>query len=299
MLKRTVFFGNPYHIHLQNAQLTATMKETGTTHTVPIEDLGFLVLEHPQITFTLAVMQQLAAHNVAVVFCDTRFMPASLMLHLDTHYVQAERFRTQLVASAPLKKQLWQQTIKAKILNQAAVLRMTGISDQPLDAIAGQVLSGDSSNREAKAARIYWNLLLGSDFKRGRYEAYPNSFLNYGYAIIRAGIARALAGSGLLPTLGIHHRNKYNSYALADDIMEPYRPFVDLLVWQMTQEADTPQLLGTKQKQRFLSLLAADTVTPIGTSPMMVAMQMSASSLSKCFEGKIRQLMYPIFPCNK
>jgi CRISPR-associated protein Cas1 len=293
MVKRSLFFGNPYHLGTEKEQLTITDKSTAEQRTVPIEDLGFVVLEHPQITFSQKLMQKFAEHNVAVVFCNEKYLPASLLLHLDTHHVQAERFRHQLGASEPLKKQLWQQTIKEKIQNQAEVLRLSGLDSKFLEVMIPRVQSGDVGNQEGQAARVYWRMLFGQEFTREREGEAPNAFLNYGYAIIRAGVARALAGAGLLPTLGIHHRNKYNHYALADDIMEPYRPFVDRLVWQRMQLDSFSGVLEKDDKAAFLGLLASDTVMGKETSPMMIAMQHTAQSLAKAFAGETRKLKYP------
>lgn len=294
MLKRTLFFGNPYHLQTENLQLKAACKETGEIKTVPIEDIGFIVFEHPQITFTQSVMQLLAENNTAVVFCDARFHPSSMLLHLDTNQVQTERFKAQITASEPLKKQLWQQTIKAKIKNQANTLKVAGKEgEDALLYLSKQVLSGDSTNQEAQAARRYWSKLLGKEFNRHRYGDEPNPALNYGYAILRAATARALSGSGLLPTLGIHHRNKYNSYCLADDVMEPYRPFVDLLVLEMQEQNLNTGDLGKNEKAHLLQLLTQDVKINGKKSPLMVALSQTTASLSRCFEGKSKNMIYP------
>jgi CRISPR-associated protein Cas1 len=294
MLKRTLFFGNPYHISTENVQLKATCKESGEIKTVPIEDIGFIVFEHPHITFTQSVMQHLAENNTAVVFCDAKFHPSSMLLHLDTNQVQTERFKAQINASEPLKKQLWQQTIKHKIINQAAVLALSDKEGaEALTYLSKQVLSGDTSNQEAQAARRYWSKLFEESFTRERYGIEPNPALNYGYAILRAATARALSGSGLLPTLGIHHRNKYNSYCLADDIMEPYRPFVDLLVLEMQQQGLNCGVLGKPEKAHLLQLLTRDVKMNGKKSPLMVALSNTSASLSRCFEGKGKRISYP------
>lgn len=294
MIKRTLFFGNAYHLSTRDKQLQITEKESGVVKTVPIEDVGHVVFEHPHLTFTQSVMQLLAENNSAVIFCDQKFHPSSMLLHLDTHYVQTERFKHQVNASEPLKKQLWQQTIKAKINNQSAVLKKLGKNHAPLDLKAKRVRSGDVSNEEAKAAKIYWANLMGQDFKRERFGEAPNPALNYGYAILRAATARALSGSGLLATLGIHHRNKYNSFCLADDIMEPYRPFVDLLVYQMQERNLNTHELDKEAKAHLLSLLTEDVSINSQTSPLMVALAKTTASLAKCFEGTQRKILYPL-----
>jgi CRISPR-associated protein Cas1 len=294
MLKRTLFFGNPYHISTENVQLKATCKESGEIKTVPIEDIGFIVFEHPHITFTQSVMQHLAENNTAVVFCDAKFHPSSMLLHLDTNQVQTERFKAQINASEPLKKQLWQQTIKQKIINQATALQVCNKEGtEALLYLSKQVLSGDATNQEAQAARRYWSKLFEEKFTRERYGNEPNPALNYGYAILRAATARALSGSGLLPTLGIHHRNKYNSYCLADDIMEPYRPFVDILVLEMQQQGLNCGVLGKQEKAHLLQLLTQDVKMNGKKSPLMVALSNTSASLSRCFEGVGKKISYP------
>lgn len=294
MLKRTLLFSNPYHLNTRNKQLQITEKDTGEVKTVPIEDLGHIVFEHPQITFTQSVIQLLAENNTAVIFCDEKFHPSSMLLHLDTHYIQSERFKYQITATEPLKKQLWQQTVRQKILNQAAILGSQGLSEDSLKYKAKQVKSGDSTNEEAKAARIYWSKLFDFDFRRERFGHAPNPALNYGYAILRAATARALAGSGLLATLGIHHRNKYNSFCLADDIMEPYRPFVDRIVIDMFNKGQNCSDLGIPEKAELLKLLSVDVNINKQTSPLIVALGKTSASLAQCFEGGRKKIIYPI-----
>ncbi|MBK8927427.1 MAG: type II CRISPR-associated endonuclease Cas1 [Crocinitomicaceae bacterium] len=295
MLKRTLFFGNPYHISTRDLQLNIEDKESGEKKTVPIEDIGFIVFEHPHITFTQSVMQLLAENNASVIFCDQKFHPSSMLFHLDTHYIQHEKFKHQINASEPLKKQLWQQTIKNKINNQGDLLKQNGKNAEALYYKAKQVKSGDSTNEEAQAARKYWSELFGDNFIRERSGDAPNPDLNYGYAILRAATARSLAGSGLLSTLGIHHRNKYNSFCLADDIMEPYRPFVDQIVLNMQRIGLDCLELGKPEKAELLSLLTTDVLMHGQKSPLMVALSKTTSSLAKCFEGELNKIHYPEF----
>lgn len=293
MLKRTLFFGSPYHVHTRYEQLIIQNKDSQEEHSVPIEDIGHIVFEHPHITFTQSVMQLLAENNTAVIFCDEKHHPSSMLFHLDTHYVQTERFKHQINASEPLKKQLWQQTIKQKIKNQAAVLFTIGGRSDALLYKSKQVTSGDRTNEEAKAAKIYWTQLLGKDFRRERFGEPPNPALNYGYAILRAATARALSGSGLLSTLGIHHRNKYNSFCLADDIMEPYRPYVDQLVYEIYKNGMDCSDLGKSEKQELLKLLTLDVHIDQQTSPLMLGLAKTTASLAKCFEGSSKKIKYP------
>lgn len=298
MLKKILSFSNPFHLGTKLDQLIITNKETGELISRPIEDLSIVILDNQQITFTQHVLQLLAENNVSVVICDTKHHPSSLLMHLDTHHIQAERFRHQIGASEPLRKQLWQQTVKAKIRNQAKVLELAGEKNITLLNLANKVTSGDISNIEGQAARIYWKQLFGKNFFRQREGPPPNPSLNYGYSIVRAAIARALVGSGLLPTLGIHHHNKYNSFALADDIMEPYRPFVDLLIYRQIRSIPDYHNITKERKAEFLQLLSSDCLFRSNRSPIMVAMEYSSASLAKCFEGDIKKIDYPEIPAE-
>ena len=293
MLKRTLFFSNPYHLSVRMGQLEITDKKTGEIKTAPIEDLGFVVLDNQEITFTQSVMSELASNNTAVIICNNKHLPASMMFHLDTNQIQNELFRAQVSASEPLKKQLWQHTVKTKIRNQAALLKHTGKEDEALLRIASQVKSGDITNQEAQASRRYWSKLFGENFTREREGMPPNPSLNYGYAILRAAVARALCGSGLLPTLGIFHHNKYNHYCLADDIMEPYRPYVDKMVWEQKEKYSDYHNLDKERKAELLSVLSCDVKINGEKSPLLVAVSQTTASLVKCFSGEEKQVAYP------
>lgn len=262
---------------------------------IPAEDIGFLVLEHPLITFTAAAIELCAANNVAVVFCGRNFLPTSLLLHLDTHGTQSERFRSQLEASEPLKKQLWAQTVKAKIRNQANLLSVVAEPAPDIEAMARLVKSGDAENHEAQAARRYWPRLFGADFIRDRNGPPPNVLLNYGYTILRAGMARALCGKGLLPVMGIHHQNRYNHFALADDVMEPYRPFVDYIVKGLFGDGEHSGELQKSDKAELLKVLSMDVWIDDQMTNLMQALDYTAGSLAQCFEGQLSKLRYPSF----
>lgn len=310
MIKRTLYFGNPAYIstHLEqlvvrlpevegNPMLPASFKKEAQA-TIPIEDLGIVILDHQQVIISQAVIAKLLAENVALITCDSTHHPTGLMLNLSGHTLQAVRFRDQLRASLPLQKQLWQQTVKAKIRNQAKLLSRYGIASANLLKWSREVLSGDADNLEARAAAYYWkNLFLRiPNFRREREGMPPNSILNYAYAILRAIIARSLIGSGLLPTLGIHHHNKYNHYCLADDIMEPYRPFADALVADMVQNREDISELSPPVKRKLLGLAAVDVIFGDERSPLMVGAQRTTASLAKCFEGTAKKVLYPKLP---
>ena len=300
MIKRTLFFGNPVYLSTRNEQLLIRFPEADKPVVkVPIEDIGVMVLESLQITLSHHLISKLLSNNVAIVTCDEQHHPQGLVFNLSGHHLQTERFRKQIGSSLPLKKRLWAQTIVAKINNQANVLEKRGKQAASLKRWAGEVKSGDSTNLEARAARYYWENLFSEsvpDFTRGRFEAEPNNLLNYSYAILRAAMARSLVGAGLLPTLGINHHNKYNAYCLADDIMEPYRPFADDLVGEVLEESDTDHYaLDTRVKAKLLNLLTLDVQIQGQVSPLMIALQRTANSLVACFEGTQQQIAYPVF----
>jgi len=296
MVKRTLHFGNPAHLSFQNAQLVIELKdEAKTIKTIPIEDLGVIVLEHPQITLSMPVLDALLKANVALISCDNHYMPSGMFLPLEGHHTQTERIRNQLNASEPLKKQLWQQTIRTKIENQGRVLEHAGLDGLRLFNLVPKVLSGDTGNLEAQAASYYWQQLYGSDFVRSRKMESPNAQLNYGYAILRSMVARALCASGMFPSVGIHHRNKYNAFCLADDIMEPYRPFVDWVVLNLFDGNERENGLTKDQKIALLKLPQLDVYIADLKRPMFHAISLTTASLYKCFEGEIRKISYPFF----
>lgn len=298
MIKRTIHFGNPAYLSLQNGQLVVKKPEVIEKITIPIEDLGVVVLDHQQISISHGALAAMLENNVALVTCNGAHLPVGLMLPLDGNTLQNERFRAQVVASEPLKKQLWQQTIQSKIRNQAAVLEATGTDSTKLKIWANEVKSGDTENKEAHAAAWYWPRVFPQvqGFVRQRNGQNPNAWLNYGYAILRAVVARNLVGSGLLPTLGIHHANKYNAYCLADDIMEPYRPFVDWIVINMLSQHNLDAPLDTSLKKDLLKITAVDVQIGGEKSPLMIAVQRTTASLAKCYAGEIRKIVYPEMP---
>lgn len=308
MIKRTLYFGSPAYLSVRLAQLEIRLPEVEKNKSlsdsfkdsaikrVPIEDIGVMVLDNKQITITQGALSALLDNNVAVVTCDDQRMPSGLMLPLSGNTTQSERFRYQIEASLPLKKQLWQQTIQIKILNQSAVLRsQRGMECGNMEAWAKQVKSGDADNLEGRAAAFYWQNLFGNidGFRRAREGVAPNNLLNYGYAILRAVVARSLVGSGLLPTLGIHHHNRYNAYCLADDIMEPYRPYVDRLVTEIVDSGADISTLSSELKSKLLSIPVLDVVINGRRSPLMIGVGMTTASLFRCYSGEIRKIAYP------
>ena len=296
MIKRTLYFGNPAYLKTKNEQLVFQSEETGELKTLPIEDIGVLIVDHQQITISQALIAKLLANNVAFITCDNTHHPTGMLLNLDGNTLQSQKFQAQVEASVPLKKQLWQQTISCKINNQAALLESCRVPVKNMRNWAAEVKSGDSANHEAVAAVYYWKNIfqIFPEFKRERFGEPPNNLLNYGYAILRAVVARSLVASGLLPTLGIFHKNQYNAYCLADDIMEPYRPFVDKLVLNIVNLNGRFLELTPSMKKDLLSLPVIDVLINEEKSPLMVAVQKTTASLVKCFEGKQRKILYPV-----
>ena len=306
MIKRTLCFTNPAYLSLKNEQLVVKIPDSmsesesvsKSTTTIPIEDIGVVVIDNRQITITSGVIDALLANNCALITCDGKSLPVGLMLPLCGNTTQSERFRYQIEATLPLKKQLWQQTVQAKINNQAEVLsKCTDAETACMKVWSKEVKSGDSDNLEGRSAAYYWKKLFGhiADFNRDREGVPPNNLLNYGYAILRAVVARALVSSGMLPTLGIHHHNRYNAYCLADDIMEPYRPYVDEQVFNLVKERGLPEDGLTREwKAELLKIPILDVVISEKRSPLMIAVSQTTASLYRCFCGESRKIVYPI-----
>nr|WP_314896063.1 type II CRISPR-associated endonuclease Cas1 [uncultured Flavobacterium sp.] len=295
MIKRTILIENKSSITTKNQQLV--LKSEIRESTIPIEDVGFLVLDHAEIYLSIPAMNLIVENNTAIIICGSNHLPNGMLLNLNSHHIQQEIFKNQIEASIPLKKQLWQQTIIEKIKNQGELLEKITENKNTFEFLASKVLSGDTTNMEGVAAQQYWkNFPLPNHekdgIKRERYGDYPNNFLNYGYAILRAATARALSGSGLLNTLGIHHKSKYNAFALADDIMEPFRPIVDEKVFEIMQRYQE-QELNTVIKAEMLQMLTRTVYFKEEKSPLMIGLQKTASSLQQCFTGDRKKIKYP------
>ncbi len=307
MIKQTLYFGSPYYlskkleqlvIKVPNAQGLDALSEFGKA---PIEDLGLVMLDHPQITVSQGLLSSLLANNVAIVTCDDRHHPAGLLLPLEGNHTQAKHIKAQMAASEPLKKQLWQQVVVAKIQNQAELLRQMGRQHAPMLVCAKNVKSGDPDNYEARAAAYYWANLFDKslNFRRNRDGEPPNNLLNYGYAIVRALVARAVVGAGLLPILGIHHHNQYNSFALADDLMEPFRPMVDNIVCEILKTNKSYEALTKDLKTKLLGIAEVDVKIKNERSPLLNATHFVAASLVRCYETTQRKLVLPQFMATK
>lgn len=295
MIKRTLYFGNEAYLSTKKNALVVRYPKSEVVKTIPIEDIGFVIFDHYRLTLTATLLSKLLENNVAVISCDAHHIPLGMFLNLNGHTLQQELFSNQIKATPALKDRLWKQTIQAKISNQASLLKRQGMSALKLENLVKKIKNGDPENFEAQAASYYWKHLFRNlqDFTRERFGSFPNSLLNYGYAILRAVVARGLVGSGLLPTLGIHHHNKYNAYCLADDLMEPYRPFVDEVVLQLVK--DGVEELIPKSKAELLKIPVLDVYINQQRSPLMLAVQQTTASLQQCYSGKNKQLKYPQF----
>ena len=293
MLKRSLVFMHPATLSLRNGQMVIIRKEIPDDNlTVPIEDIGLVMINHAMVSLTIPLLNALTEQNVAVIFCNEKGMPASMLYNLQGNTTQGETLRNQLEAGEVLKKTLWKQIIEAKIKNQAALLNKMGKEGSILKPLYTNVKSGDSDNREGIAARLYWTALFGRDFIRDRNIPGINSLLNYGYSVLRAAVTRALVSSGLFPALGIFHHHRSNAFPLSDDLMEPFRPFVDEIVFELTTQDETE--LSTATKSRLIRVLYVDTYFSKITRPLSVGLSMTMASLAKCYAKEQKKLIVPL-----
>ena len=292
MIKRTLFFTTPCRLSTRNRQLIVEYSDNQDTTTVPIEDIGIIIVENQRVSISIPALNALCDNNCAVVLCDERHMPASMLMPLESNSVQAETYKFQMEVGTSLKKRLWKQVVEAKIKNQAAVLNAIGQDGTILKPYYSNVKSGDSDNREGIAARVYWSALFGKGFVRDTDEEGINTLLNYGYAVLRAGMARAIMGSGLYPAFGLFHKNRYNAFPLADDLMEPFRPFVDEIVFGLIQEGDLT--LDTGAKQALARVMFRDTRIGEIARPLEISLSQTSSSFAKCLRGEVTKIVFPI-----
>lgn len=296
MIARTLCFSNIGKLSLKYEQLIWSA-ESGDRRAVPIEDVGFVILESEKITITTAALQFLSANNVAVVLCDQSHTPSAQLLPFAANTTAAESMEAQLSATDAVNGRLWRMVVRQKIRNQANLMERLGAKNaKRLQALADEVKNGDPSNCEAQAARIYFKTLGPIGFVRDRDGGWPNAALNYGYAILRAATARALVGSGLACFRGIHHHNRYNAFALADDIMEPYRPFVDQYVLGKVKPFDLPMNELTRDmRARLLQMLTCDVNLGDVRRPLMIALSCTTASLARYYMKETDKLALPMF----
>lgn len=293
MIKQTLLFSSPVFLSLKDHQIVITFKDNKDTVTRPIEDIGFVVIENPQVSISIPLLNELADNNVSVVFCDKKQMPKTMLMTLEGNTTQQESYKYQIDASAPMKKNIWKQLVECKIKNQALLLKKVGKNGDALKQYYMNVKSGDSDNREGAAAREYWGHIFDEGFKRDREGPSPNNLLNYGYTILRAAVARALIGSGLYPAFGVFHRNRYNAFPLADDVMEPYRPFVDELVYHLYYDSAVVEL-DNQAKGILLRVLFSDVKMGKVTRPLENALSLTTASLLRMYKGETDKLSLPM-----
>lgn len=293
MLKRTIMITTPSSLTLKNRQLVfAALDSKEDVRTVPVEDLGVVIVENQQVSLSVPLINALSDNNVAVIYCDGRSMPNSVLLSLNANTTQSEMLKYQVSVNDSLKKRLWKQVVERKIRNQAALLAKLEKDGDVLRPFYSNVKSGDIDNKEGAAARYYWQALFGAGFVRGREGDAPNNMLNYGYGILRSAVCRALLGSGINPAFGIFHKNKYNAFPLADDIMEPYRPFVDEVVYGVFVNGETE--LTKEVKSYLVEMLCVDTRFEDCRRPLEVGLSITTASLGRCYKGEEKSIAYPM-----
>ena len=293
MIKQTLMFTSPVSLSLKDQQIVITFKDNKDIVTRPIEDIGFVVIENPQVSISVPLLNELADNNVSVIFCDKKQMPRTMLMTLEGNTTQQESYKYQMEASAPMKKNVWKQLVECKIKNQALLLNTLGKNGDALKPYYMNVKSGDTDNREGVAAREYWSRIFYDGFKREREGEPPNNLLNYGYTILRAAVARALIGSGLYPAFGVFHRNRYNAFPLADDVMEPYRPFVDEIVYHLYYDGAVSEL-DSQSKGKLLRVLFSDVKMGKVTRPLENALSLTTASLLRMYKGETDKLSLPM-----
>lgn len=293
MLKRSIVLSSPCSVSLRNNQLTIAVKGSDTPASVPVEDLAVVIIENQQVSVTMPALNAMLAQNVVVALCDAKGMPSGLFSSLEGNSLQGERYRTQLQASLPSKKSIWKQIVEAKIRNQSRMLSSRGLRGELLRPYYSNVKSGDADNREGIAAGVYWKELFGPGFVRGRFGDAPNSLLNYGYSILRAATARAIIAAGMLPTLGLHHKSRYNSFPLADDLMEPFRPVVDEIVARLVNLSVLE--LTREAKAELINVLYADVKVDDRRHPLSMALRILCNSVKDIMSGDSNRLSVPEF----
>jgi CRISPR-associated protein Cas1 len=281
------------HIAIRYGQLVVNQDKKEIS-SIPCEDIGVLLVDHSGVTYTHSVFTELLRCGAAVVLCGGNHQPNGMLLPLESNTLQAERFAQQIEVKEPVKKKLWQQIVRAKIKHQAKIVGRDSDVYKSLMALREQVRSGDPDNIEAQASRKYWPVYISTiDFKRDIDGPPPNNLLNYGYMVMRAAVARALCSAGLLPCLGIHHHNRYNAFCLADDVMEPFRGFVETKAKEIVQGGEDCTELTQTIKARLLEVLYQEVTIGETSGPLMVGLHRTAASLQRCFAGEQKEIELP------
>ncbi len=292
MIKRIVEVSNPSYLHLKNKQLLIEQNHQVIAQ-VPIEDIGALILEHSAINITQPLIIECQKHNASIIFCDEKHLPYSTILPLaEGNKLHQKILKQQINITEPVRKNLWKQVIQHKITNQANTLKRFDKPFMYLQKLSNEVKSGDTTNRESLAAQYYWRALFGKDFVRDQNADGVNAILNYGYAIIRAMIARGIVASGLHPAIGLFHHNQYNGLCLADDLMEPLRPWVDNVAYQLHQE-NANISITQEVKTPFLNLISENVKFKNKQMPLMVSINYLMADLKRNFAKESKTIVYP------
>lgn len=290
MIDRIIEIANPARLKIRNEQLVIE-REGFLSVATPVSEIAVLLLAHPQVTLSQAVLSRIAEAGGSVITIDGNFLPASMLLPVQAHFLQTERFACQVELSLPTRKRLWQQIVRAKICNQGELLRVLHGTDGGLTPMALRVRSGDMENIEAQAARRYWSLVFGnSKFRRGSEGPDQNRHLDYGYTVLRAAVARALCAAGLHPSIGLQHKNRYDAFCLAADVMEPFRPFIDRRVAQWIQEHDPTASLDSSAKQWLIQTLSARYWAGKEQRTLFDILSSTANSLASAIARKQRDI---------
>jgi len=289
MIDRIVEIANPARLSIRDAQLVIERpqeEQLALPFTTPVSEIAVLLLAHPQISLSQAVLSRIAEAGGSVVTIDGNFLPVSMLLPMQSHFVQTERFAKQMELSLPTRKRLWQDIVRAKIKAQGELLRELHGNDHGLIAMSGRVRSGDTGNLEAQAARKYWGLVFGDkDFRRGSDKPDQNRHLDYGYTVLRAAVARALCAAGLQPSIGLRHKNRYDAFCLAADVMEPFRPLVDRRVsqWIARENAEGP--FDSRTKSWMIGATTSRYILDREARSLFDIVLRTANSLAKCIAG--------------
>ena len=293
MIKRIIEVSKPSYLHLKNKQLLIEQdhKQVGQ---IPIEDIGVLILEHSAICITQPLIIECQKNNTTIIFCDEKHLPYSTILPIvEGNNLHQKILNQQINITEPVRKNLWKQIIIQKIQNQASTLKQFNKPFARLEKLANEVKSGDKGNLEGLAAQYYWKALFGKDFVRNQNMDGVNAVLNYGYSIIRAMVARSIVASGLHPAIGLFHHNQYNGLCLADDLMEPFRPWVDAIAYKLYQQDNNIKITQTI-KIPFLNLTSQTIFMKNKNMPLMVAVHYLTADLKRNFAKESKKLTYPI-----
>lgn len=292
MIKRIIEIGNPARLSLKNQQMVID-RDGFELATVPIEDMGVLILDHPQVSHSHGLLSACSENNVAVIICNGKHLPVAVLAPLEGNSLHTKTIARQVQITEPTRKQLWKAIVQAKIRAQAKALDYAAADSHPLHTYASRVKSGDPDNIEAQAARIYWHKLFGKEFRRDYESPGINVLLNYGYAVMRAAVARAIVATGLHPSLGLHHHNQYNSFCLADDLMEPLRPIVDIKIYEILKNCQTIPELTKETKRSLLEILSSACSIDNRQLPFMVSLHYYAASIRKVVCGEEKRVEFP------